>query len=937
MKTVFNRALSLVMCLILVFSTVSVMAFGVSAKEDFDYKTYAQNVTKENVHHFLDALDEGLKDANINETIDLKIVEININLTSIDAVCDTIDRFRTVINIGKGLLGDLKDLNLKVFDEGMSRAKSGDYKIFCELLELASANGEIIEKLVSGKLDLGNLAEAAGLDLSGLDISSEIRKGIVDAFYDEGDANYAAAKNRALTDFDAFVYTDVMGLLSKQGAILEGVTIKESTTIDDLITNIFDIIINKYLIDSVSGLSLKFSDIDAKYAELDNILQLDGQYDFSEIGFTNETSVLNQINNVLGKAFKVIVPSYNDWAEGGYTLIGSNVENIVRYVAEKSAAFDTEGKSSEQLMLEIFKLVAESADPNGVYLKVKDAKSLRQLMDKLLIHVSGKAYSADATFEHVLGDYVIGMLEGIIPLYDTDGKTPITANGKKTVWEVLNSALNFFLVDKNLDNYFGMSVKRSDSYFKKLDIILDYTADDGSADFSSEEYFTDLLDSIFTVDIQQFVNLTAAKALGKGRGSVSVVTFLYNTAYNMLNNWSASTTALKKYGSKPFNSALSNDGLANILKVFIDTMSSRAEGTACLVGLIVNFITDIDEKVEIKDSTCTAIGYSTNHKTCLKCGKVYLKGTTVAAKGHKFNSGKVTKNPTCTAKGEKTYTCTVCGATKKESVNATGHKYDSGKITKAPTCTAAGVKTYTCTVKNCKATKTSSVSATGHKLGSWKTTKKATYTATGTKERKCTNSGCKYSEKQTLKRLTLSKVTGLKASAVSTSSIKFSWKKVTGAESYILYYKTGSGKWKTVKTKKTSATVKKLKTGTTYKFKVVAVAGKYKSKDSSTVSGTTKPATVTLKDLRSKKKKEVVVEWKKVSGVTGYEITYSTSKKFTKKTTKTATIKKQSTSKTIIKKLKSKKKYYVKVRAYKTVNKVKVYGAYSKVKSIKCK
>ncbi len=897
MKTVLNRALSLVMCLILICSTMSVTAFGANAAEDFDYKTYAQNATKENVHYLMDLLDDVLK----KENIILKVDELSIviDLTSIDAICSTLDDFRTAIKLGKYLLGDLKELELDVFDKGMSRAKSGDYKIFSEILQLAAANTELIELLFSDEgLDLGVVGTVAKLDNVKLDISTTLKEVIVDAVYNEGDANYAAAKNRAMTDFDAFVYTDLIGLLSKPGGALEGIEVDADTTIDHLITDVFNILVSKHLVGLVKDETFRFADLDVddttNYAVLDTIIEIDGDYDFTGIEFTKAQPVIKQINDVLGKVFKQLVPAYTGWTSGDYTKIGDNVRKLVRYIAEKSGLIENVGsKSDEALMVEIIKIIFYAADTNGVkevYEAIKNTTTLTDMANKIVIHLSGKSYPAGTTYEQVAGDFIIEEVGDTIPLYDAKGNT-LTANGKNTVWDVLNSLLNFFLVDKNLNDLYGMNVKKSDSYFAKLDIILDFTANDGSADFSSKEYITSLVNSILTVDLQKFINLTAVKALNFA-GDVSVTDFLCNTVNNLLRNWSESSVALDKWDE--FDDMLSNDGIANLVKVVLETLNNRSNGTACFVGLIVNFLTDVSEKVESKDSTCTATGYKAT-KTCLKCNRVYLKGATVAAKGHKYDSGKITKKPTCTAPGTRLYTCTVC-----------------------------------------KATKTAAVSALGHKKTGWTVKKKATYTAAGEKIRTCTV--CKaVTDKRSISRLTLSKPSGLKASAVSTSSIKFSWKKVTGAESYVLYYKTGSGKWKTVKTKKTSATVKKLKTGTTYKFKVVAVAGKYKSKDSSTVSGTTKPATVSLKDLRSKKKKEIIAEWKKISGVTGYEVMYSTSKKFTKKTTKTVTIKKQSTYKTIIKKLKSKKKYYVKVRAYKTVNKVKVYGSYSKVKSIKCK
>ena len=96
-----------------------------------------------------------------------------------------------------------------------------------------------------------------------------------------------------------------------------------------------------------------------------------------------------------------------------------------------------------------------------------------------------------------------------------------------------------------------------------------------------------------------------------------------------------------------------------------------------------------------------------------------------------------------------------------------------------------------------------------------------------------------------------------------------------------------------------------------------------------------KPKSVSPKKVKSAKK-AVSVEWKKVSGVKGYQIQVATDKKF-KKNKKTVTIKKQKTTKTTVKKLKAKKKYYVRVRTYKIMNGKKVYSSWSKVKSVKTK
>lgn len=105
----------------------------------------------------------------------------------------------------------------------------------------------------------------------------------------------------------------------------------------------------------------------------------------------------------------------------------------------------------------------------------------------------------------------------------------------------------------------------------------------------------------------------------------------------------------------------------------------------------------------------------------------------------------------------------------------------------------------------------------------------------------------------------------------------------------------------------------------------------------------TKPAVKPVKKVTVKKqtakvkagKKKLTVTWKKVKNVSGYQIKIATKKNF--KGAKTYTVKSYKTYKKVIKKLKAKKKYFVKVRAYKTVGKSKVYGAYSAVRSCKVK
>lgn len=79
---------------------------------------------------------------------------------------------------------------------------------------------------------------------------------------------------------------------------------------------------------------------------------------------------------------------------------------------------------------------------------------------------------------------------------------------------------------------------------------------------------------------------------------------------------------------------------------------------------------------------------------------------------HVYDEGKVTKEPTCTEPGVKTYTCS-CGDTRTEEIPALGHDWDEGKVTKEPTCTEKGEKTFTCK-RDANHTKTEELAALGH-------------------------------------------------------------------------------------------------------------------------------------------------------------------------------------------------------------------------------
>lgn len=115
-----------------------------------------------------------------------------------------------------------------------------------------------------------------------------------------------------------------------------------------------------------------------------------------------------------------------------------------------------------------------------------------------------------------------------------------------------------------------------------------------------------------------------------------------------------------------------------------------------------------------KDATCTKDGY-TGDTYCKDCGKKIGTGTAIPAKDHSWNEGKITTAPTCENVGVKTYTCTVCNATKTEAINATGHT--PVEVAEQPaTCTEAGhTAGVKCSVCGATISGIEVIPATGHK------------------------------------------------------------------------------------------------------------------------------------------------------------------------------------------------------------------------------
>ena len=170
-------------------------------------------------------------------------------------------------------------------------------------------------------------------------------------------------------------------------------------------------------------------------------------------------------------------------------------------------------------------------------------------------------------------------------------------------------------------------------------------------------------------------------------------------------------------------------------RIDVVNFSSQGRGSAPVLDTPV---------VSIDDSSVAS--YNNNQLSGLKEGTTNLSatlygmtasGSTVSVhdcKNH-WDTGKVTKKPTCTEPGEKTFTCSICRqTTKKESVPATGHNYASAWTTDiAATCEKTGTESRHCQNENCTATtEQRSIAALGH---NWKDN--------GDETAICIRNGCK--------------------------------------------------------------------------------------------------------------------------------------------------------------------------------------------------
>ena len=167
------------------------------------------------------------------------------------------------------------------------------------------------------------------------------------------------------------------------------------------------------------------------------------------------------------------------------------------------------------------------------------------------------------------------------------------------------------------------------------------------------------------------------------------------------------------------------------------------------------------------------------------------------------------------------------------------------------------------------------------------------------------------------------------------TGIKLTWKKVAGANGYIIYRNGIRIKTITSGTTVTFSDAKANTNGTKYTYKVVAKATTGTSTLSRSLT-TYRVARTAISSLASGSAGKMTVKWKRNSKANGYVVQYSKSKTFSSGN-KTATITKNTLLNKTIGSLTKGKKYYVRVRCFKTVSGKKYYSGWSAVKAVTIK
>ncbi len=888
---IMNKALSLLLCVIMAFSGC---VLPVSAKQEedsteFSYslKYYTTQSDLNNVSNVLDAVDEWLKEKNYSVSVPVVFTTVKIDLTSINAVCETFDLFKGILsNVAmvaiKRALGDLKELDVSSWKTGMQRGTQ-DITIVTEMIELLFNNRDIIEKFCSGKFDAGALNVVFNTEkLLGDDgISGTVKKWIIGLVYEKDSRAYNDAYDEYKNNFDAFIYGDLLNTYADK--YLPGFTMNERSTVEDLICVAFGLVVDRYIKPIIRDINIETanSEYEALRA-LHGLINLKGStYDFSKIRFNPSLSFLSQVNGVVGEIFTQLIPGYS-WKSGNYDKISENIEGAFKYLGKQSGLIENaDSLTFDEIVMQVIGIIVKNVDLKGIGDGVTECETLEDMAKVALINLTGNlglgtSYKDSDSYLLVLGDIAAHYLYNSFSVTDLKGKELVPGMGYD-VFEVANFALNYLFFDKQLGAFLGFSTTKGADVFTKIDKLIDYFGETKSkgVSFDSKKFLLGdskskgLIESIFALDIQYILDITAVPAL-KSAGDVSAVKFIYNSLRYFLNNWSGKAM-IPAYTEGAFNNALTNENVAALAEYLIETLWSRNTSfikVAALAGSILFRGEDISlGNISAKISDTVYSGGTINPKATVSLGGKALtqyKDFVVVCTDAKVGTAKAVIKGTGLYKGTSAEQSFRVSLGQIKNLKAVVN----GNTLRLSWQAIAGASAY-----SVEAEGYSTVTKDSYIEIPVETGKKYTFTVTAR-----TNDGAESAPASITVKAEPEKLKGLSAENITDSSLTLLWSSVKGASGYsVEVYDESLKTWKQVASPVSAkTTLSRLTAGSTYKYRVCALYntanGKVKGGYSDTLTVTLNPPKVKNLDVDSVTDTAVKLSWDKVKGAAGYEV-----------------------------------------------------------------